>query len=92
MVIMLAHLLLCLQPQVLVPSACRLLSHSEEKDLRISKLPAGVSSVMVERGPNPTNDNSAVWVNYQVSQPGPMVHCGLQGCGVTLLSHQTLPQ
>lgn len=39
---------------------------SEEKDLRITKLPAGVSSIMVEPGPNPTNDNSAVWVNYQV--------------------------
>lgn len=38
----------------------------EEKDLRITKLPAGVSSIMVEPGPNPTNDNSAVWVNYQV--------------------------
>lgn len=39
---------------------------SEEKDLRITKLPAGVSSILVEPGPNPANDNSAVWVNYQV--------------------------
>jgi hypothetical protein len=42
------------------------ISSSEEKDLRITKLPAGVSSILVEPGPNPTNDNSAVWVNYQV--------------------------
>jgi hypothetical protein len=44
---------------------------SEEKDLRITKLPAGVTSVMVEAGPNPANDNSAVWVNYQVRRQQP---------------------
>lgn len=38
----------------------------EEKDLRIVKLPAGVSSVLVEAGPNAANENSAVWVTYQV--------------------------
>jgi hypothetical protein len=38
----------------------------EEKDLRVVKLPAGVSSLLVERGPNPKNENSAVWVTYQV--------------------------
>jgi hypothetical protein len=30
------------------------------------KLPPGVSSMLVERGPNPKNENSAVWVTYQV--------------------------
>jgi hypothetical protein len=44
--------------------------HSEEKDLRITKVPAGVSSILVEAGPNPANDNSAVWVNYQVGRGG----------------------
>lgn len=39
----------------------------EEKDLRIVKLPAGVTSILVEPGPNPNNENSAVWVTYQVS-------------------------
>jgi hypothetical protein len=38
----------------------------EEKGLRVMKLPAGVSSLLVERGPNPKNENSAVWVTYQV--------------------------
>uniref|UniRef100_A0A383VRB5 Peptidase M16 N-terminal domain-containing protein n=1 Tax=Tetradesmus obliquus TaxID=3088 RepID=A0A383VRB5_TETOB len=38
----------------------------EEKDLRVVKLPAGASSLLVEAGPNPKNENSAVWVTYQV--------------------------
>jgi hypothetical protein len=50
----------------LLPLSC----HSEEKDLRITKVPAGVSSILVEAGPNPANDNSAVWVNYQVGRGG----------------------
>jgi hypothetical protein len=38
----------------------------EEKDLRVVKIPAGATSVLVEGGPNPSNENSAVWVYYQV--------------------------
>lgn len=38
--------------------------------MRITKVPAGVSSILVEAGPNPANDNSAVWVNYQVGRGG----------------------
>lgn len=29
-----------------------------------------MSSILVEAGPNPANDNSAVWVNYQVGRGG----------------------
>ena len=42
----------------------------EEKDLRVVKLPAGASSLLVEAGPNPKNENSAVWVTYQVRLAG----------------------
>jgi hypothetical protein len=42
----------------------------EEKELCIVKLPAGVTSLLVERGPNPKNENSAVWVTYQVRLDG----------------------
>jgi hypothetical protein len=44
----------------------------EEKELRVVKLPPGVSSMLVERGPNPKNENSAVWVTYQVRALGEM--------------------
>lgn len=48
------------------PWGTRGLFPGEEKDLRMIKLPQGVSTALVEPGPNPTNDNSAAVVVYQV--------------------------
>lgn len=73
----------------------------EEKDLRIVKLPAGVTSILVEHGPNPKNENSAVWVMYQVLEFSSSCHsfcctcCGIAGymrslCSCCLLLRRLL--
>ncbi len=38
----------------------------QEKDLRVVKLPDGACTLLEEAGPNPTDDNSAAMVMYQV--------------------------
>lgn len=59
-----------LQQQVLAPSPAlpraAPLFPSQARDMRIVQVPVGITSLLEEPGPNPSNDNSAVAVLFQV--------------------------